>query len=255
MLFDTHAHYDDIQYENDRDDVLKKIFESGVGYVLSVSVDVASTVENIALSQKYDRVYTATGIHPHNVKELQSQAIFPIEEFATHNKVVAIGEIGLDYYYENSPREEQKTWFAKQIALALRLGKPVIIHDRDAHKDTLDIVKAERAKEVGGVFHCFSGSVEMAREVLNQNFYISIAGPVTYKNAKKLVEVVRYLPEDRILIETDSPYLSPVPNRGKRNDSRNLVHIAEKISEIRGVSVDHIADITTQNAKRLFKIN
>ncbi len=255
MFFDTHAHYDDKGFDNDRDLVLKKAYEGGVKYILSASTDIASSVENISLTQKYDFIYTAVGIHPHNVLDINNQIISALADFASYPGVVAIGEIGLDYYYDNAPREIQKMWFSKQLSLAVNLKKPVIVHDREAHEDTMDIIKSENARNVGGVFHCYSGSVEMAREVLNQNFYISIAGAITFKNVKRLQEVVKYIPEDRLLIETDSPYLTPEPFRGKRNDSSYIHLIAERIAAIKGKSVREIAEITTLNARKLFNIN
>lgn len=255
MLFDSHAHYDDDQYDKDRNEVILRAKEKGVGYILTASADVASSVESIALSQKYDFIYAAIGVHPHNVLDLNNNIISALKDFATYPKVVAIGEIGLDYYYDNSPREAQKIWFARQISLAIDLKLPIIVHDREAHEDTVSILKSENAKEVGGVLHCYSGSVEMAREVLEQNFMISIAGPVTFKNANRLLEVVKYIPDDRLMIETDSPYLAPEPLRGTRNESSNIKLIAQKIAKIKGKPLEYIEEITTSNAKRLFAID
>lgn len=255
MFFDTHAHYYDDMFKQDRNEVLNKAFESGVKYILNASSDVASSIENISMAKQFKNLYAAVGIHPHNVIDLNNNIISALADFTAYPKVVAIGEIGLDYYYDNSPREAQKMAFIKQINLAVNLNLPVIIHDRDAHEDSLNIVKMENAKRVGGVFHCYSGSVEMAKEILNNNFYISIAGTVTFKNARKLLDVVRYVPEDRLLIETDCPYLSPEPFRGRRNDSSNLGIIAQKIAEIRRSTVEEIAAITTRNAKKLFSID
>lgn len=254
MLFDTHAHYYDTQYDEDRSEVINRAIKSGVGYILSVSSDVASSIENISLAQNYDFIYAAIGVHPHNVIDLNNNIISALTDFASYPKVVAIGEIGLDYFYDNSPREAQKIWFAKQISLARTLKRPIIIHDRDAHEDTLSIMKAENARNVGGVLHCFSGSVEMAREVINNNFMISIAGPVTFKNANKLLDVVKYVPEDMLIIETDCPYLAPEPHRGHRNESAYIKHTAEKIAKIKGKTIEEIEQITTSNAKRLFRI-
>lgn len=255
MFFDSHAHYYDEQYNPDRNEVLKKAYDSGVKYVLSASSDVASAIENISLARQFDFVYAAVGIHPHNVIDLNNNIISAMADFAAFPKVVAIGEIGLDYFYDNATREAQKIAFAKQIYMALNLKLPIIVHDRDAHEDTLAILKNENARQTGGVLHCFTGSVEMAREVLKNNFYISIAGPVTFKNAKKLIDVVKYVPDDRLMIETDCPYLTPEPFRGKRNDSGYIRYTAEKIAEIKGRTVEEIAQITTANAKRLFNID
>lgn len=254
MLFDTHAHLNDKQYDSDRSEVIKRARENGVEYIITVSTDVASSVENITLTQNYDFIYTAIGVHPHDVIDLNNNIISALTDFASYPKVVAMGEIGLDYFYDNSPREVQKMWFTKQISLARSLKLPVIVHDRDAHEDTMTILKSENAKEIGGVLHCYSGSVEMAREVLNMNFMISIAGPITFKNANRLLEVVRYVPDDMLMIETDSPYLTPEPFRGKRNEPANVKLTAQKIAKIKGKPLDYIEKITTDNAKRLFKI-
>jgi TatD DNase family protein len=206
------------------------------------------------LSQQYDFVYAAVGVHPHNAAEIDEGLLETLKEYAKMPKTVAIGEIGLDYYYDNSPREIQKYWFARQIGLAKNLNLPIIVHDRDAHEDVMNILKAEGAKAVGGVMHCFSGSVEMARDLLELNFYISIGGLVTFKNAKKTVEVVKEISIQNILIETDCPYLAPVPFRGKRNDSSYLKYIVEKIAEIKGIDVQTVSDITCQSATKLFRI-
>jgi TatD DNase family protein len=254
MLFDTHAHFNDTQYDEDREEAIKRARENGVEYIVTVSSDVASSVENITLTQNYDFIYAAIGVHPHEVIDLNNNIISALTDFASYPKVVAVGEIGLDYYYDNSPREAQKIWFAKQISLAKNLKLPIIVHDRDAHEDTMSILKSENARDVGGIIHCFSGSVEMAREVMNQNFMISIAGPVTFKNANRLLDVVRYVPDDRLLIETDCPYLAPEPLRGKRNESANVRLIAEKIAKIKDKPLEYIEQITTSNAKKLFRI-
>jgi len=254
MLFDTHAHYDDEAYNEDRKEVLRRAFESGVTYILCASCDVATSVHNIAIAKEYEFVYASVGIHPHDVCNATENDIETLIKLGMEDKVVAVGEIGLDYYYNHSPRELQKQWFRLQIDAAKRLKLPIIVHNRDAHEDSLKIIKEEKASEVGGVFHCYSGSVEMARELLKNNFYISIAGPVTFKNAKKILEVAKIIPDDRLLIETDCPYLTPEPYRGKRNESAYVRFVAEKIAEIRGTTFEHIADITRENGKRLFGI-
>jgi len=254
MLFDTHAHYNDAIFNSDRTESIENAKQKGVEHIITVSSDIASSIENITLAQNNDIFYAAVGVHPHNVIDLNNNIMSALAEFASYPEVVAIGEIGLDYFYENSPREAQKIWFAKQISLARSAKLPLIVHSRDAHEDTLNMLRSEKAYEVGGVLHCFSGSVEMAREVINLGFFISFAGPVTFKNAKKLLEVARYIPDDRLLIETDSPYLAPEPYRGKRNESANVRFIAEKLAKIRGKSLEYIAEITTSNAKRLFGI-
>jgi TatD DNase family protein len=254
MLFDTHAHFDDERFDDDRDEVIRKAHESGVSYILNASSDMDSSRKSMALADKYDFIYAAVGVHPHSAGEMKEDDLKILAGYASHPKVVAIGEIGLDYYYDNSPRDVQKYWFARQIGLAREVGLPVVIHDRDAHEDTLAIIRAEGASEVGGVFHCYTGSVEMAKEVLKNNFYIALGGAVTFKNARKLLDVAKFVPEDRLLIETDCPYMTPEPYRGKRNDSGYVRLVAEKIAELRGVTFEEIAQITAQNARRLFKI-
>ncbi len=254
MLFDTHTHYDDEKFKEDRYETIKKAGDSGVSYILNASSDIESIAFSTSLSQKFDFVYAAVGIHPHYVGEIEDNIVETLKEYAKNSKVVAIGEIGLDYYYDNSPREIQKYWFSKQINLAKDVGLPVIVHDREAHEDIMDIIKNEDAQKVGGVLHCFSGSVEMARELLRLNFYISVGGTVTFKNAKKVIDVVKYVPLDRLLIETDCPYLTPEPYRGKRNDSGYIRLVAEKIAAIKGISFEEIAGVTMSNAKKLFRI-
>ncbi len=254
MLFDTHAHLTDVQFDQDRDEVIKRAKDSGVEYILSASADVASSVESVTLSQKHDFIYAAIGVHPHSAADLNNNIISLLTDFAAYPKVVAIGEIGLDYYYDNSPREAQKIWFAKQISLAKDLNLPILVHDREAHEDTLRILKNEGAKQVGGILHCFSGSVEMAREVMNMNFMISIAGSVTFKNARRLVEVAKYIPGDMMVIETDCPYLAPEPYRGKRNEPSYVRRVAEKIAEIKGKPIEYIEQATTSNAKKILRI-
>lgn len=255
MLFDTHAHYDDKKFDDDRYEIIQKAHESGISYILNAACNIASAVEGISLSQKFEYVYAAVGIHPHNVEEINDNTLVTLADFATKAKVVAIGEIGLDYYYDTAPRKIQRHWFAEQINMAKGLNLPIIVHDRDAHEDSLDIIKSENAKAVGGVFHCYSGSVEMVKILLDNNFYISLGGAVTFKNARKAVEVAEYIPLDRLLLETDCPYMTPEPHRGKRNDSSYLSIVAEKIAEIKGISYEEVEKATTENAKRLFKIS
>jgi TatD DNase family protein len=254
MLFDTHAHYDDEKYNEDRAEVIQTAFDSGVSHILNVSCDVNSFTESLELSRKFEFVYSAVGIHPHDATSAVLTDLDTIMDYGSNKKVVAIGEIGLDYYYDFSPRELQKKWFRLQIEVAKSLNLPIIVHNRDSHQDVLNIVKEENAREIGGVFHCYSGSVEMARELLNNNFYISVAGPVTFKNARRIIEVVKYVPDDRLLIETDCPYLTPEPHRGKRNDSKFVKLVAEKVAEIKGTTFEYIANITRENGKKLFKI-
>lgn len=252
MIVDSHAHYDDEQFDADRDKVLEKVREKGVVRIVNPSSNIASAEKCLKLANEYDFLYTAVGIHPHDATEISNEALKKLRAMSGNKKVVAVGEIGLDYHYDFSPREIQRSCFASQISLAIELKLPLIIHDREAHKDIMDIIKAEKAYTVGGVFHCFTGSVEMAREVLDLGFYIALGGAVTFKNAKKPVEVAGYVPSDRILIETDSPYMAPVPFRGTRNDSGNLNEIIKKLAEIRNTTSEQIEEITSLNADRLF---
>lgn len=252
MYFDTHAHYDSGSFNADRLELLASMPQSGVELIIDPGCDLISSKKAIALAEEFDFVYAAVGWHPEDIDKLSDEAFEELKELAGHPKCVAIGEIGLDYYWDASHKEEQKELFCKQIELAISHAKPVIIHDREAHADCLEIVR--RYPELRGVFHCYSGSVEMARELLKLGFYLGFDGPVTYKNARKALEVLEMCPMDRMLIETDSPYLSPVPNRGKRNDSRNLVYVAEKIAEIKGIDKEEAARQCTENGRRLFGI-
>jgi len=254
MLIDTHAHYDDSRFDNDRDELLQSLKSKGIAYVVNASSNVSSNAMSISLSRKFDFIFASVGIHPHDSSDFNDEVLDMLRSLSSNEKVVAIGEIGLDYYYDNVPREIQKSCFAKQIRLARQLDLPIIIHDRDAHEDTLKIIRDEHASEVGGVMHAYSGSVEMARELLKLNFYFGIGGVCTFKNAKKVVEVIKYLPMERIVLETDCPYLTPEPFRGRRNDSGYLVYIAEKIAQIKNMDVEEVAHITSQNAIRLFNL-
>ena len=252
MFFDTHAHYDSGAFNADRFEILDSLPGSNVGLIVDPGCDLISSKAAIELSNRYEFVYAAVGWHPEDMDKLSDEAYAEMEKLAEHPKCVAIGEIGLDYYWDASHKEEQKALFRRQIELALKLNKPVIIHDREAHGDSFDIVCDY--PELRGVFHCYSGSVEMAQELLKRGWYLGFDGPITYKNARKALEVLESCPLDRIVIETDSPYLTPVPNRGKRNDSRQLEFVAAKIAEVKGISPEEIADITMANGRRLFGI-
>ncbi len=253
LIFDTHAHYDDEQFDADRVSLLASLPVQGVGLVLDPGCDIDSSRAALALAEQYPHVYAAVGYHPENCAPFVPEDIDTLRALAKHPKAVAIGEIGLDYHWaENPPRELQQDVFRRQMALAEELGLPVIVHDRDAHADSLAVVR--EFPNVRGVFHCFSGSVETARELWALGWYVGFDGPLTYKNAKKTVEVAAEAPPDRILIETDSPYLAPVPLRGTRNDSRNLVHVAAKLAEIRGTTPEAIVELSAENGKRLFGI-
>jgi len=252
MYFDTHAHYDDRAFDEDRDALLSALPDKGVELVVLPGCDVLSSRRAIEIAVRYDYIYAAVGIHPGELAGFKSGDIDIVRKLATHEKCVAIGEIGLDYYWDDSRKAEQKELFINQLELALALDKPVIIHAREAHADTMEILF--RYPELRGVLHCFSGSREMAQEILKRGWYLGFDGPVTYKNARKALEVLEICPMDRLLIETDSPYLSPVPRRGKRNDSGNLCYVAEKIGEIKGCSGEELARITSENGRRLFGI-
>ena len=252
MFFDSHAHFDDARFNDDRDALLSSMQKNGVSGIANIGADLKSSLSSVALAKKYDFVYAVVGVHPHDAESMTDATLSQIAALAAEEKVVAIGEIGLDYYYDNSPRDTQRYWFKKQMKLASKLNMPVVIHSRDAMEDTIKICREN--KVCGGVIHCFSGSAESARIFLDMGYYISFAGPVTFKNAKALPEVAKIVPEDKILIETDSPYLSPEPHRGERNSSLNVHCVAEKLAEIRGVTAQHIARITTENAKRLYRI-
>lgn len=252
MLFDSHAHYDDSRFDDDRDELLLSMAQNGISNIVNIGADLESSKSTVKLAEKYDFIYAAVGVHPHDVKDMDDVVLAEIARLSQNEKVVAIGEIGLDYYYDNSPRDAQKYWFKKQMELAYNLNLPVVIHSRDATEDTIKICK--ESKIHGGIIHCFSGSVESAKIFLDLGYHISFAGPVTFKNARALPEVAKIVPEDRLLIETDCPYMAPDPHRGKRNCSIYVKHVAEKIAELRGVSVEHIAKATSDNAKKLFKI-
>lgn len=254
MIFETHAHYDDEAFDEDRDMLLSAMQENGIEYIVNVGANLKSTAASIALAQKYPFIYAAAGVHPSDTGELDEEGFLWLKEQCLLEKVVAVGEIGLDYYWDNVERSVQKFWFERQLDLAREMKKPVIIHSRDAAKDTFDIMTAKNAGEIGGVVHCYSYSPEMALDYVKMGFYIGIGGVVTFQNGKKMKEVVEAAPMERILLETDSPYLSPVPNRGKRNTSLNLPYIAQKIAEIKGISYDEVVAVTAENAKKMYKI-
>lgn len=252
MYFDTHAHYDDEAFDLDRDAVLSSLPENGVGLALNPASNMASSRLCVELSGKYPFLYAAVGVHPHDAKEMTDASLDELRSLASNEKVVAIGEIGLDYHYDFSPREVQRARFREQLELARELRLPAIIHEREACEDCLKIVSD--FPDVRGVFHCFSGSRETAEIILKQGWYLSFTGVITFKNARRSHEVIENMPLDRLMIETDSPYLAPVPRRGERNTSLNLPHIAGKIAELRGLSLDEVVALTLENGKRFFGI-
>lgn len=254
FYFDTHAHYDDRAFESDRDQVLQAVREAGVSLVMDIGCDVSSSMKAVALARQYDWIYAAIGTHPSDAYKMQDSDLDLYRSLAkTNPKVRAIGEIGLDYHWDTTPREVQAQRFRQQLDLAEELGLPVVIHERDAHQDAMNIVR-DYAGRVKGVFHCYSGALDMAKELIGLGWYLSFTGVVTYKNARKALEVLEWVPLSRIFIETDSPYLSPEPNRGKRNDSRNLVYTNAKIAEVKGLTPEAVAETTMENGKRFFAI-
>ncbi len=254
MLFDTHVHLNADQFSDDVKEVIARAQNEGVSTMVVVGFDEKTIQSALKLADTYDFIYAAVGWHPVDAIDMTDDHLKWLEELASHPKVVALGEMGLDYHWDKSPKEIQKEVFRKQIRLAKKVKLPIIIHNRDASQDIVDILKEEGAKEVGGIMHCFGGSVEIARECLKMNFLISFGGPVTFKNAKKPKEVAAEIPLDKLLIETDCPYLAPHPYRGKRNEPAYVKLVAEQIAELKGMSYEEVAIATTANAKRLFSI-
>ncbi len=252
MFFDSHAHYDDGRFDEDREEVIRGLLQQNVSTVINVGADMVSSHNSIRLAEQYPFFYASVGVHPHDAENMKEEDLEQLKNWFFHEKVVALGEIGLDYYYDNSPRDVQRYWFDRQMQLAEECGMPVVIHDRDAHGDTMEILK--RYPKVKGVLHCYSGSVEMARELMKMGWYLAFGGSCTFKNAKALPVVIAEIPEDKFLIETDCPYLAPVPHRGERNHSGLLVHVAEKIGAIRGWTVEEVARKSRENAEQLFRI-
>lgn len=253
-IFDSHAHYDDEQFDSDRDEVIKEIKENKVIGVLNCGSSLKGARMSLELAEKYDFFYAAVGIHPENAHEFTEEVLKELRSMSKKNRVRAIGEIGLDYYWEENPsREIQKSVFRAQMQLAEELKLPVIIHDREAHEDTLNIIK--EFPNVKGVVHCFSGSVEFAQQCLKEGYYIGITGVITFKNAKKIIEVVKVIPVERLLVETDCPYMAPVPFRGKRNKSNYIKYILEQIAQIKEMSVEDLSNETIKNIKNLLKID
>lgn len=249
-IFDAHAHYDDKWFDEDRSSLLASMCDRGVSYIVNASVDLSTAKTAISYAEQYPFVYACAGIHPENLDGLPADYLDQLAQLLKHPKVVALGEIGLDYYWD-IPREPQQRVFEEQLKLAKELDVPVVIHDRDAHGDTMELLRKYRPK---GLMHCFSGSVEMLKEVMKLGMSISLGGTVTFKNARVPVEVAAAVPLDRLLLETDAPYLSPVPLRGKRNDSTNIAYTAERIGAIRSMAAQELVDLTTANAKRLYGI-
>lgn len=253
MLFDTHAHYTDERFKDDIDKVLSDMKNNDIVLIMNSCSSIDEIEGIIALCEKYPFVYGSVGVHPHEAKTLKESDMDILKKYAHHPKIKAIGEIGLDYYYDNSPRDIQKKWFSRQLDLAAELKMPFVIHDRDAHGDTMDILRGANLT-YGGAFHCYAGSREMAKEVLSMGLYIAFGGSLTFKNAKTPKEVAKYVPLDRIILETDAPYLAPMPQRGRRNDSRYMHLVAQMIADIKGITYEEVAKATYENGKKLFKI-
>lgn len=254
MIFDTHAHYDDDAFDEDRDPLLSGMKEAGVEYIVNVGASMASSGRSVELAEKYPFVYAAVGVHPDHVGELDEEKMEQLRAWSKHEKVKAIGEIGLDYYWDKEQHDLQKLWFMRQMELAHETGLPMIVHSREAAKDTLDMVIAAKPLELSGIIHCYSYSAEQARDYLNMGYYIGIGGVLTFKNGKKLKEVAEYAPLSQIVLETDCPYLAPVPFRGKRNDSSKISYVAEMLAEIKKVSVEEVLRITNENGRKLYHI-
>ena len=255
MIFDTHVHYDDPAFDEDRDSLIASLEKSGIGNVVDIGASIDTTRKALELAHKYDFVYAAVGVHPSEVEELTEDSFELLREWSEDGRCVAIGEIGLDYHWPEPGRELQKKWFRRQLDLARQKQLPVVIHSRDAAKDTVDIMKEEHAEEIGGVVHCFSYTKEIAKECLDMGFYIGVGGVVTFKNGKKLREVVEITPIEKILLETDCPYLAPEPYRGKRNSSLYLPYVVEEIAKIKNISPEEVIRITENNAKTMYNLH
>ncbi|MCI9438727.1 MAG: TatD family hydrolase [Lachnospiraceae bacterium] len=260
-IFDTHAHYDDKNFDGDRETLLDALPGAGIGRVVNVGASLASCRRSISLAEKYDFIYAAVGVHPNETGKLEEEssptlnAPEQLKAMCRHPKCVAVGEIGLDYYWDEPAREIQKKWFVHQLRLARDCSLPVIIHSRDAAKDTIDLMKSEKAQEIGGVIHCFSYSKESARIFLDMGFYIGIGGVITFRNAKKLKEAAEFIPMDKIVLETDCPYLAPAPFRGKRNSSLNLPYVVAALAQVKGISEEAVRKAAWENGLRLYGMN
>ncbi|WP_028777580.1 TatD family hydrolase [Shimazuella kribbensis] len=254
MLFETHTHLNAEQFDEDREEVIKRTTDAGVSYILNIGYNRETIPSSIQLAETYPFFYTSVGWHPQDAISCTEEDLVWLRTLASHAKVVAIGEIGLDYYWDTSPKGIQHDIFRKQIRLAKEVNLPIIIHNRDADEDVIRILKEENAEEIGGVMHCFSGDIVLMEQCISLNFSIGIGGPVTFKNRPVLKEVAKVVPLDRLLLETDSPYLAPHPFRGKRNESSYVRLVAEEIARLREMPLEELAHITTQNAKKLFEI-
>jgi TatD DNase family protein len=254
LLIDTHAHLDDARFDGDRDAMIARAREAGVENLVTIGCDLTTSRAAVELADRYSFVYATVGVHPHEAKQIGDSWYDDLRRLAQHKKVVAYGEIGLDYHYNHSPPKLQRERFREQITLARDLRLPIVVHTREAQDDTITVLKEENAADVGGVFHCFSGDARLAKDALDLGFLLSFSGVITFQNATMLRDIVKTVPMDRILVETDSPYLTPAPHRGKRNEPANVRLVAEKIAAIQGMTADQVAELTSQNARRVFKI-
>lgn len=251
-IFDTHAHYDDDAFDEDRESLLEELPKQGIARVVNVGASLSSCEAARSLAERYDYIYCALGVHPSDTAELTEESFEWLRKQCDYEKCVAVGEIGLDYYWDEPDRDIQKKWFVRQLQLARECKKPVVIHSRDAAKDTVDIMTAEKCQEIGGVIHCYSYTKETAKTFLDMGFYIGIGGVLTFKNARKLVETAEYVPMNRIVLETDCPYLAPVPNRGKRNSSLNIPYVIEALAHIKGITEEEVRQAAWRNAHELY---
>lgn len=254
MFIDSHAHLDDSRFDKDRDLIIESLKENQVDYVFNIGADLKTSEASLKLAKEYDNIYAVVGVHPHSAKEVDERTMERLREMAKEDKVIAIGEIGLDYYYDNSPRDLQLKWFKEQLKLAKEVDLPVVIHTRDASQETFDILK-EHSEGLRAILHCYSGSAEMAMEYVKLGFYISLAGPLTFKNARVPKEVAEVVPMDRLLIETDCPYLTPVPYRGKRNEPMFVRYVVEEMARIKGLSLEEVGKITSENVQKAFNVS
>lgn len=254
MIFDTHAHYDDEAFEEDREALLASLPEKNVGYAVNVGASLEGAKASVELASRYPFIYAAVGIHPDETGSMDEEQFQTLRELCGREKTVAVGEIGLDYYWMKAPKEVQKEWFVRQLHLAREMDLPVNIHSRDAAQDTFDLIRAEHAGCTGGVIHCYSGSVEMARDYVRMGYYLGIGGVVTFKNSRVLKEVVREIPLEHLVTETDSPYLSPAPFRGKRNDSSHIAYVIDQIARIKELPAEETEEILFENGKKLYRL-
>lgn len=254
MIFDTHAHYDDSAFDEDREELLRGMEKNGIGTIVNIGADMRSSAATVALTERYPFLYGAVGVHPSETSSLKESDMEQLKRYSAHPKIVAVGEIGLDYHYPDTDREVQQHWFVRQLALAREVRLPVVIHSRDAASDTMRIMKEQRCEEIGGVAHCFSYSKELALQYVDMGFYIGVGGVITFDNAKKLAEAVKAVPLEKIVLETDAPYLSPAPERGSRNHSGKLPLVVKRLAAFKGVTEQELIRITEENARRLYRI-